>query len=83
MGVSNDEDDVFSPDGKDSSILMEEVASFLSRANARELMAFWLLDKNVKYEAAVQPNDVQDMCGERSLSLIRSNVGLVRKELGD
>jgi hypothetical protein len=52
MGASHDEDDVLSPDGRDSSILMEEVAGFLSRANASEFMAFWLLDKNVIYEAA-------------------------------
>jgi hypothetical protein len=52
MGASHDEDDVVLPNGKDSSILVEEVAGFLSRANAREFVAFWLLDRNVIYEAA-------------------------------
>jgi hypothetical protein len=45
MMTSQDDPDVLSPVGLggESSILMWELPGFLSRAKARESMAFWLL----------------------------------------
>ena len=83
MAASHDEDSALSPDGKDSSTLMGGVAGFLLHAKAREFVAFWLLDGTLFTKWFVQSNDVQDVCSECRLGLIRFNVGLVGKKLGD